>query len=377
MTRFRTTALVFVVLASTAAPPTVARDVSAMALVDRYFHGDFHAVVSDLGTVTNFKTLFDQLRDHAPAWIDAAPEGERERRALAAATFALEAARVDEWREWKLIVRPPVMKPEKSELPAKDQDKGFQPLNTLYWAPAPMLIEWGCRLMSEGETPRPIERWWQLAALAVAQRSEDPQFLIGDTKRGLGVSAGEILNEQKEITHLTHTEDRFPHEIRFKLAQGIARTREYPEDAHVAFGMLASHPDVGGEALVRRGEMFLRERNADRALDLFDEAERRTRDPYVLYLAAYLRGVALLEKKQTARAEAAFRRALAEWPGGQSASTTLAALLVRQERSEEPRQVIARMLGAVPAFDPWREFAHADDRFWPYLIARLRAEIKP
>jgi len=28
------------------------------------------------------------------------------------------------------------------------------------------------------------------------------------------------------------------------------------------------------------------------------------------------------------------------------------------------------------AADPWRGYAHADDRFWPLLIARLRAEIR-
>jgi hypothetical protein len=34
------------------------------------------------------------------------------------------------------------------------------------------------------------------------------------------------------------------------------------------------------------------------------------------------------------------------------------------------------MLAANPRpVDPWRTYIHADDRFWPQLIARLRQEI--
>jgi hypothetical protein len=35
------------------------------------------------------------------------------------------------------------------------------------------------------------------------------------------------------------------------------------------------------------------------------------------------------------------------------------------------------MLAAEPRpVDPWRAYVHADDRFWPYLVGRLRAEIR-
>jgi hypothetical protein len=35
------------------------------------------------------------------------------------------------------------------------------------------------------------------------------------------------------------------------------------------------------------------------------------------------------------------------------------------------------MLAAKPwVVDPWRAYVHADDRFWPVLVGRLRAEIR-
>ena len=42
----------------------------------------------------------------------------------------------------------------------------------------------------------------------------------------------------------------------------------------------------------------------------------------------------------------------------------------------DPEALIERMFAASPApLDPWRAYRHADDRFWPQLIARLRQEI--
>jgi tetratricopeptide (TPR) repeat protein len=372
------TAFVLAILACfTSGRATAHRD-SAIDLLDRYATGQFEAVVNDLHQAADFAQLLKETRADAPAWIDAGGPEDRARRELAAATFALEAARIDEWREWKRIVKPPAMviKAPVAVVKTPHGDEQFQPLNTLYWAPAPLFVEWGCALLRRDATPRPIERVWQLAALAVAQRSEDPQFLVGDTKLGQGVEAGEILNEQNEIRHLLHVQERFPNEARFVLAQGIARFRDWPEDAHVAFAALGDHADLGGEAHVRDADVFLREGKTREALDHLTRAEAQTRDPYLLYLAGYLRGVASLREAAPQQAEAAFRRALAEWPRGQSASASLAALLFDQGRRLEAQAIANAMLDAPLRLDPVREFVHADDRFWPIWIAQLRAEIR-
>ena len=351
---------------------SLAHSPSAIGLIERYAAGEFDAVVSELADHTDFPRLLKETREEAPAWMEAGGPTDRARRELAAATFALEAARIDQWREWKRIVKPPVM-----DAPDTVGKEKFQPLNTLYWAPAPLFIEWGCALFRKDETPRAVERIWQLAALAVAQRSEDPQFLIGDTKLGKGVGAGEVINPQDEIKHLDHVEKRFPNEARFTLAQGIARFRDWSSDAHTAFGALSEHVDVGGEANARHAQLFLHEGRIDEAMDHLDMAEAQTRDPHVLYLAAYLRGVAKLQQGKADEAQAAFGRALAEWPKGQSASTPLAALLFKGERRLEAQALMAEMLRPPQPADPWREFVHADDRFWPLLISMLRKEIRP
>jgi VWFA-related protein len=358
---------------------------TAIDFLDRYAAGHFDAALDDLQRTSDADAILKQLREFGTSWIalngSVTDARELARRRLAAATFALEVARLDQWREWKRIQTPPVMEATLSattQRAPQGEKEAFQPLNTLWWAPSPLLVEWGCIVLRANEKPDPAERWWHLAALAVAQRAEDPQFLIGDTKLGLGSKAGEIMNEQHEILHLKHSQDRFPNEARFVLAEGIARFRDWADDAHATYRKLADRPDVGGEALAREGQMFITEGKLRDAIDRFDEAERRTRDPYVLYLAAYLRGTVLMRQREPARAEASFRRALAEAPGAQSASTALAALVLARNGYEEATTLAAGMVGSEPPpFDPWRGFLHADDRFWPLLISRLRGAIAP
>ena len=373
-----------VLLVCPAGGPPAARSPSVVDLLDRYAAGRFDAVVQDLSQLTEFDGILKQIRRDGPAWIARGGPAERERRELTAATFALEAARVGSWHEWKWIQRQPQM--------CSGQDCPPPP-NLLYWQAPPLLIEWGCDLFAADATPRPVERWWQLAALAVTQRSEDVHFLIGDPYIGQGFHTPEIINIRDEIKHLDHTMERFPKEMRFVLAQGVARDQYFPEDAVQAYSALENDPDVGAEALVRLGAMHMPGRrsnyaspggpaargvNVAHALRSFERAERMTRDPYVIYLARYFRARTLDHPARAREAEAAYRGASAAIPHAQSATIGLASLLFRDGRRTEAERLVAGMLAAAPRpFDPWRAYVHADDRFWPYLIAKLRAEIAP
>ena len=334
---------------------TAAQRVTVLDLLDRYANGQFDAVVAELASVSDFGNLLNDLKRDAPAWFDARGPGDRDRRELVAATFALEAARADEWYEWVWI---------------QTQPGGY---HVLYWKPPPLLIEWGCQLMRAHEPPRPIERWWQLAALALAQRSEDARFLVGDIAIGL---ATEIINTQHEIKHLDHVMKRFPGEKRFVLAQGIARDRYWEDDALTAYTAVADDVDVGGEASMRLGALQMKHERFGEAMRQFDRAETLTRDPYVIYLARYFKGKVLEQNSRSNDAQNEYRRAAAAWPNGQAATMSLAALLFRDGHRTEAHDRVGRMLAAGPtAFDPWREYVHADNRFWPQLIGRLRAEI--
>lgn len=358
---------------------------SVVDMLDRYAAGKFPAVVEELRTLQTLDPILEQLRKDGPGWIAADP-ADRERRELVAATFALEAARAGAWTEWKVTQKQPPMCLE------EDVSECYQPLNVLWWKAPPLLLEWGCELLRRTETPRPVERWWQLAALSVAQRAEDAQFLVGDTSIGKGVDAGEIGNTQDEIKHLEHVRPRFPDEMRFVLAEGIARDRAWTDDALQAYRALAGDPDVGAEAMLRLGVMWMQfgqsntaspndgrselpESLAD-AIEQFNAVESLTRDPYVIYLARYFKGRAFEQHGRQEQAEAAYRGAIATIPHAQSATISLAALLFRSNRRDEAQRLIAAMLAQDhrPA-DPWRTYVRADDRFWPQLIARLRAEI--
>lgn len=350
--------------------PSTAGGISVVEWLDAYRAGEFDRVVAELDRETNFKETLAQLRRDGPRWIAAAGPSEVPRRQLVAATFALEAARVGMRYEWKLTQMQPKM-------------EDLQPMNVLYWKPPPLLIEWGCQLFLKDEKPRPIERWWQLAALAVVQGSEDTQFLVGDPKigagkldRDVGIAAGEIGNREDEIKHLEHVWKRFPEEKRFVLGQAIARDREWPEDSVQAYRALEKDPVVGGEALMRLGAMHMRHRNMPEALKTLERAQTVTRDPYVIFLANYFSGQIYERQPNLKLAEESYRTAAATVPHAQSATLALAAILARTERRAEAQQLVREMLAAEPTpVDPWRRFVHADDRFWPLLIRKLRTEI--
>ena len=351
-----------------ATAPSTAGGLSVVEWLDAYAAGQHDRVIAALSGDVDFEDILKQLRRDGPTWIAASGPTEVERRTLVAATFALEAARIGSRTEWKFTQRQPPMC-----LPNGDC---YQPPNVLYWKPPPLLIEWGCALLSKQEKPSAAERWWQLAAVAVAQRSEDPQFLVGDTKIGLGVDAGEIVNSQDEIKHLDHVSKRFPSEKRFLLAQGIARDRDWQDDALQAYKAIEGDQDLGGEALMRLGAMQMRMRAYPEALKNFDKAQEVTRDTYVIFLAHYF-SARIYERQPNLRlAELSYRAAADAVPHAQSATVALAALMARTERRAEAQQLVQKMLAAnPPPLDPWRRFVHADDRFWSLLIRRVRMEI--
>ena len=88
-----------------------AQGLSVVEILDSYKAGKFAAVVAELEGDIDFKEVLKQLQDQGPAWIDAGGPDERDRRELVAATFALEAARAGEWREWKFIWKQPPLCP--------------------------------------------------------------------------------------------------------------------------------------------------------------------------------------------------------------------------------------------------------------------------
>ena len=325
--------------------------------LDRYGRGQFDGVTAEFTSVKDYEAFYQAFTKQAPDWIAAGAPADRPRRELAAATFALEAARANELRDWKYV-------------------QSWMGLENIYWRSAAKFVEWGCALLRQRPTSSPIERVWQLASIAVADRAVDYEFLVGSPWDGRA-------NPKDEILHLEHAAKRFPGERRFALNQGIAAEwRLFPlrrtgqAEAQKIFETLKDDPEVGAEDTVRLGVMAFRANNVTAALPLFQSADARTREPYVVYLARYFAGQSHERLRQQAAAEHAYRGALAATPRAQSASFALSALLGGQGRRTEAAAVIDAALTASPlAFDPWRAYGEADARFWPVLIAQLHAEI--
>jgi tetratricopeptide (TPR) repeat protein len=108
------------------------------------------------------------------------------------------------------------------------------------------------------------------------------------------------------------------------------------------------------------------------ALKSFERAEDQTRDPYIVYVASYMRGRIAEAQKKIEEARDAYTRSVTAYPHGQSATVALAGLLFQQGLRAEAQTLTGAMFAADPLPpDPWREYIHADDRFWPVLVAKL------
>ena len=357
---------------------TIAETFSVRVLLDRYAAGQFDAALAGLDGLNSLDPVLDQLRRDGPAWIDEGESVDRSRRRLAAATFALEAARLHAWHEWKWVQEQPQMRIAREN----GEVETYTPFPRLIWKAPPQLIEWGCALLRTEPAATPIERWWQLGAMAVGHRSEDFEFLVGNPIKtdGRGIPEGAIGNPQDEIEHLNHAMERFPDEPRFVLGGAIALEWRFGDEARPLFESLKDHIDVGPEATLRLGALTFRlgerQRGGLDPLDVFERVETQTRDPYLIFLARFFSGQELERKRRVSDAERAFRGAAAAVPHAQSATMALAALLFRSERRTEAHRLASDMLAArPPPPDPWREYVHADDRFWPLILAKLRTEV--
>lgn len=355
---------VAVPVSTTPLSPVTSR-ASVTAQLDAYLAGDVDNVVAELERLAagnDLDRILDGLKTDGAAWIETGGPAARPRRVLAAATFALEAGRAGAFSEWKWIQR-------------------YQAEVAVYWRPPPELIEWGCQQLRTLPAGSPGERVWHLAALAASQRAGDFEFLIGSPYEPRH-------NVPNQIEHLKHSVARVPTESRLLLGQAIAlEWTTYPgrraspnsprvRDAMRTFEDLARDQAVGAEARVRLGSLQVRTGRYADAIRTLSQAEHETRDPYLVYLANYLRGEAHRQAGQAVEAEAAYRRALETIPRAQSAALSLAGVLFLDDRRAEAAALTDAAVAVPMPMDPWRVYARADDRFWSRLIGQLREAIR-
>jgi tetratricopeptide (TPR) repeat protein len=132
-------------------------------------------------------------------------------------------------------------------------------------------------------------------------------------------------------------------------------------------------PETEPEARVRAARFLYALGNFERALELLNGATRQSTDKEVRYLADLVRGQVLRARGRSDDAVAAFRAALATWPGAQSARVALMTLLVnRGDREEAAALAEATLTASENEFDPWWTYWLGDFRVYPTMLDNLR-----
>ena len=363
---------------------------------DKYAGGDVTAV-PEFARIAGEKQV-KTIEDQGARWINANPTAHARRR-LAAAAFVLEVA-----REWQ---------------------------GTQNWYLGRRLISWACHEF--GATKAPPERGeqiWYLASVALIGGAEDWWFLIGrsafaDTKKqGKAPVDDEIFRG-----HLAHALARFPNDPRFVLAGAVsieslswevgglgrdpnqrgiiageiareslgtavqdwdgssqaAKARKgqttgpgVTEVQRVAmrYASLANQPPVAAEAHIRAGLVSYRISDNDQALGHLLQVPQLTEDPFLVHLSRLIEGVVRERQGRDDEAVAAYRAALQAVPRAQTASTMLAARLIKMGRLTEAATVAEEFFSGPTVVDPWRLYRLGDFRSWPSLMQQLRAEFQ-
>jgi tetratricopeptide (TPR) repeat protein len=315
-----------------------------------YARGEFEANARALQDVRDVGRFHDDFKEEAETWIDAGGPAERDQRRLAAAAFALEAAHAtlfDVQSAWRTL-------------------------------------EWACEVLRKNAKPSPSEYAWHRAAVA---------WLLGISS-GLPGPRGTSYAS----SHLAHARKRFPHDPRWHLAQAIldhelptwpfprpalmfkppegpSRVREIGPAIRGFEGLLRLDA-LRAETHLRIGHLEYRRGRLKEALAQFEQVEPLTDDAALIYLARFFRGQLLEQKGDVAAAITAYERALEAWPGAQSASVALAAILFQQDQRARAFELVLAALARPTPDDPWRTYGQGDFRQWPQLLASLRQFVR-
>jgi tetratricopeptide (TPR) repeat protein len=331
------------------------------------------ADLSFLKSERDFEQFREQFTREAAAWIRVGDQASMRRRELVAATVALEVAH-----------------------------SGFD----VAWSQNRKLIEWGAELLRKAPQPDEGERRWHLAALSLVQGAFDYRLLIdlkddvwqqrfpreprlmfallvlleGDTwpdpDRGVpwnedeaALETGHKMLQTRRATRQTTTAEMRSKSIEYLRRRNMRQVMTLLED-------FSNSSELRAEAILRLGVLHLRFRNYEVAHDQFEDVLKLTKEPFLLYLAHFFRGVTLEQAGDRGDAIDAYRAALVVIPRAQSASFALASLLFLQDERDEASTVIDAAIQLPIAPDPWRGYQSGDFRLWPERVTALRRALQ-
>lgn len=243
---------------------------------------------------------------------------------------------------------------------------------------AQKLLDRFTRLVRHPLEPDVFERRWLWAELTILEGTLRP------------------LVAQAAVTKAL---DRFPNEPRFVMARAIATDQLFPFNGAVRTAAMTANgdatpahirnvteryadtmtdPGTAPEAHVRFGWFLHRIGRDEEALAQLDGVvDEQSPDRMFRYYRQLFRGHALTALGRGDDAMAAFRAALAIWPGAQSARVALMnSLLAHGDRAEAEAMAETIQTATADVVDPWWTYWQGDYRFYPSAMARVRESIQ-
>jgi VWFA-related protein len=163
------------------------------------------------------------------------------------------------------------------------------------------------------------------------------------------------------------------HAVMLDQAWGDSGSPGRSDEVLKAYEDARGFPETALEASLREAWVFFRNGNAGRALGLLGGAPESTPDLQVRYLHFLIEGHVLRGLGRLDAAEAAYRDALAIWPGAQSGRIALMGALVARGAREEAARLADDVLAAsTTQVDPWWMYWRGDFRGYPGIVADLR-----
>lgn len=375
-------------------------DVPLSVILDWYLQGKV-----SVGTTIDIAHpggIVGALERGGERWIAAGDPGQRSRRRLAAATFALEIGH---------------------GLPDNDRV-------TL----ARRLVLWGANLFRSTPETDPGERLWAVASIGLLEGVEDWTFLNGPRKPKPPSATGRAdVWAVLDRGYVSQVRARFPDDPRLALAAVVAGeniswmvgafgrnvkaadgfiagelTPEYlaaldrgdlvlPDGSkwtggeaqragrmHLArveelralvrqLEALTGKDEVAAEARLRLGLLQMRFVDRDRALAELALVQKSTTDRTLTYLSKFFTALVLERQGRDAAAADAYRDALALVPGAQSATARLSRLLFKLGRHDEAAAAAEQFFKApAGALDPCLTYRTGDARVLTADLERLR-----
>jgi tetratricopeptide (TPR) repeat protein len=175
---------------------------------------------------------------------------------------------------------------------------------------------------------------------------------------------------------------RCPSSARLNLAHALVSEQQWIQGRTTAaqepeilnrYEQAMRFPETEPEARVRAARFLYGLGQFDRGLAMLEGIKAAPADLELRYFASLVRGQLLRASGRPDEAAAAYRAALAAWPGAQSAQVALMTLsVVRANREEAGALAEAIQTAPVDQYDPWWTYWLGDYRAYPAVLEKLR-----